>query len=83
MAEIGLPDQALDMLKEIKDKKDRTSVLLTAAKAPAQASDLTKALATAAAIEPPRYRSVVLSHIALVQNKSGDVAGSKTGMKEA
>ena len=83
LAEIGLPDQALDMLKEIKDKKDRTSVLVAAAKAHAQASDLTKALATAAAIEPPRYRSVVLSHIALAQNKSGDVAGAETIMKEA
>jgi peptidoglycan hydrolase-like protein with peptidoglycan-binding domain len=83
LAEIGLPDQALDMLKEIKDKKDRTSVLVAAAKAHAQASDLTKALATAAAIEPPRYRSVVLSHIALAQNKSGDVAGAETSMKEA
>jgi peptidoglycan hydrolase-like protein with peptidoglycan-binding domain len=83
LAEIGLPDQALEMLKEIKDETDRTSVLVAAAKAHAQASDLTKALATAAAIEPPRYRSVVLSHIALAQNKSGDVAGAEASMKEA
>lgn len=83
LAEIGRPDQALGLLEEIKDETDRTSVLVAAAKAQAEASDLTKALVTAAAIEPPRYRSVVLSDIALAQTKSGDVAGAEVSMKEA
>ncbi len=83
LAKIGLPDQALDLLKGIKDETDRTSVLVAAAKAQAQANDLTKALVTAAGIEPPRYRSVVLSHIALAQTKSGDTAGAEASMNEA
>ena len=83
LAEIGLPDQALDLLKGIKDETDRTSVLVAAAKAQAQANDLTKALVTAAGIGPARYRSVVLSHIALAQTKSGDVAGAEASMNEA
>ena len=83
LAEIGLPDQALDLLKSIKDETDRTSVLVAVAKAQAEAGDLTKALVTAAGIGPPRYRSVVLSHIALAQTNSGDVAGAEASMEEA
>ena len=82
-AEIGLPDQALDLLQGIKNETDRTSVLVAVAKAQAQANDLTKALVTAAGIGPARYRSVVLSHIALAQTKSGDVAAAEASMNEA
>ncbi len=72
IAELGDPDRALDILKEVKNGSDRTPVLVAAAKAQAEAGDPVRALETADAIEVSRYRAIVLSRIALAQARIGD-----------
>ena len=69
-AEIGATDRALDVLKEMGRKNERTPVLVSAATAQAKAGDAFLALETAQGIDSLRYKSVVLARIAAAQEAS-------------
>ena len=81
LAEMGEPGQALDILKDVGDESDRTSVLVAAATAEADAGNAVGARAIADTIEAARYRAVVLSRIAVAQATT--VVGEGGGIEEA
>jgi peptidoglycan hydrolase-like protein with peptidoglycan-binding domain len=63
-ADLGLPNEALALLKEVKGKAERTPVLVRTATAQARAGKAMSAITTATDIKTLRYRAVVLSQIA-------------------
>jgi hypothetical protein len=69
-AEIGAADRALDVLKDMGRKNERTPVLVSTATAQAKAGDAFLALETAQEIDSLRYKSVVLARIAAAQEAS-------------
>jgi peptidoglycan hydrolase-like protein with peptidoglycan-binding domain len=69
-AEIGAADRALDVLKEMGRKNERTPVLVSTAIAQAKAGDAFLAIETAQEIDSLRYKSVVLARIAAAQEAS-------------
>ena len=81
LAEMGEPGQALDILKDVGDDSDRTSVLVAAATAEADAGNTAGARAIADTIEAARYRAVVLSRIAVAQATAVAVGGD--GIEDA
>lgn len=83
VAEIGNPQRALALLKEVDDKADHTPVLVSAAAARVRAGDADEALAIAAAIEAERYRAVMLIRIAVAQAEAGDEAAARNTMDKA
>jgi len=77
LAEMGRPDEALDLLEAEGGKTERTPVLVTTAITQAKAGATGRALETAGGIEAKRYRAVVLTKIAGAQIQSNDRAGAR------
>jgi peptidoglycan hydrolase-like protein with peptidoglycan-binding domain len=83
LAETGKPEQALALLKDVPDVSEHTSILVSAATAFAEMGYAQQAVMTAKQIEAFRYRSIVLSQIAITQAKSGDTTGGSKTLKLA
>jgi peptidoglycan hydrolase-like protein with peptidoglycan-binding domain len=83
LAEIGKPEQALGLLKDVPDVSEHTSVLVSAATVQANAGHARQAISTAEHIEAVRYRAIVLSRIAIAQAKSGNAAGGNETLETA
>jgi len=83
LAETEHPDQALNVLGDIKTSSERTSVLISTATAQARAGDSVAALATADTIEAVRYRAVVLGKIALSQAFAQNFDAAETTLETA
>ena len=82
-AEMGQPEEALRVLKDVSGAADRTPVLVAAAIAHADAGQPEKALAITEDIESDRYRAVVLSYIGIAQVKAGNGAGARASVAKA
>lgn len=82
-AEIGMAQQALDVLKTVKSGADDTPVLIAAANGLAQAGDADAALVTADSIEEVRYRALVLARIASYQGGAGQFTQAKETLEKA
>ena len=63
-ADLDQPQEALALLKKVKDKAERTPVLVRTATAQARTGEAMRAITTATDIATLRYRAVVLSQIA-------------------
>ncbi len=76
LAEVGRPEDALEMLTEITENSDRTPIRILAAGQYAKTGDFDKALVIAQNIEEPRHQAVALCRIATAQADAGlgDVA---------
>jgi len=83
MAEIGDPDGALQIMKDVRNDSERTPVLVAAANAQADAGDAEGAMRIADSIEVGRYRAVVLSRIALAQLRGGNRDTARATMQKA
>ena len=87
LAKTGRPKKALALLKSVPNVVEHTSILASAATILAETGYMQQAILTAKSISAFRYRSVVLSQIAVAQAKSGNATGgSKTlelALKEA
>lgn len=64
LAEIGRPDEALDMLPRVQEETDRTPILISAANEHVRTGDVDRALEIAERIGEDRYQAVVLCRIA-------------------
>ena len=73
-ARTGHADKAAGIFIDLETESQKTSVQVAMARSYADAGKIKKALAIANTIETMRYKVVVLGHIALVQNKAGDVS---------
>ncbi|MBT4464679.1 MAG: peptidoglycan-binding protein [Rhodospirillaceae bacterium] len=73
LADMGLPDAALEIIKDLSEASEQTPVLVSAAKAQAKAGDLKHAVSTAEAIQAVRYRAVVLARIAIAQVEADEI----------
>jgi hypothetical protein len=83
LAKTGKPEQALELLKDVPDISEHTSILVSAATVLAKAGYAQQAVLTAKKIEAFRYRSIVLSQIAISQAKSGDTTGARETLELA
>lgn len=83
LAEMGDPDGAIRILKDVRNGSDVTPILIAAAKAQAEAGDAEGALLTADGIEASRYKSVVFSRIALAQHRVGDATSALATLDKA
>jgi hypothetical protein len=63
-AQIGSPDQALQLLKSVTGEYDRVAVLMSVARAQADSGHTDDALDTAGRIDTDRYQAVIIGKIA-------------------
>ena len=82
-AEMGQPERALSVLKDVSGAADRTPVLVAVAIAHADAGQMEEALAVTADITSDRYRAVTLSHIGIAQVKAGKGADAWATLAQA
>lgn len=82
-AEMGQPEEALAVLKDVSRADDRTPVLVAVAIAHADAGHAEEALAITEDIGADRYRAAVLSHIGITQVKAGDGDGARATISMA
>ncbi len=75
LAKTGKPKKALALIMNEPDVAEHTSILVSTAKVLAKAGYIQQAIQTAKKIKAIRYRSVVLSQIAIVQAEYGDAPG--------
>lgn len=83
LADLRQTDQAMAVLKDLRDDSDRMPVLMTAAQRQAEAGDAAAALATADSIDEVRYRALVLGRIAVAQARAGDWDKAETTVETA
>ena len=83
LAEVGRPQDALDILRSVDKRGDKIPVLIAAATAQAKAGDAVEALDTAAIIDESRFRAIVLSRIASAQLRAGDAAAAQVTISMA
>ena len=82
-AEMGQPEEALAVLKDVSGADDRTPVLVAIAIAHADAGHAEEALAITEDIGADRYRPAVLSYIGITQVKAGNGAGARATVSMA
>ncbi|MEQ8195851.1 MAG: peptidoglycan-binding domain-containing protein, partial [Rhodospirillales bacterium] len=76
-ADIDQPQQALTMIKNIRDRSERTPALVRMAAAQTRLGETVNAVSTATDISTLRYRAVALSQIAEDQAKRNDVTQAR------
>ncbi len=83
LAEVGLADSALQILRKLKNGSGDTPVLMAAATGQALLGASDAALITVDAIEAVRYRALVLSRIAAHQGGLGDIDRARKTLDKA
>jgi peptidoglycan hydrolase-like protein with peptidoglycan-binding domain len=83
LAEIGRPQEALEILRSMDKRGDKIPVLIAAATAQAEAGNAVEALNTAAIIDESRFRAIVLSRIASAQLRAADDAAAQVTISMA
>ena len=71
-AQIGSPDQALQLLENVSGDYDRVAVLMSVARAQSESGQTDAALDTAGRIETDRYQSVMIGKIAAQIARQGE-----------
>ena len=82
-AEMGQPEEALTVLKDVSGSADRTPVLVAIAVAHADAGHAKEALAITEDIGADRYRAAVLAYIGITQVKAGNRVGARATVAKA
>ena len=82
-AEMGKPDDALIIIKDLPNEAEHSSILISAATAQAKAGNSQQAILTADNIHEVRYRAIVLTRIAVAQSKSGQNEKSRKTINRA
>jgi tetratricopeptide (TPR) repeat protein len=83
LSDMGRPAEALALLDDVQDERDRDSALIKVAEALALAGQSPLALRASRAIKAPRFRAVALAEVANIEASQGDAALARKVFEEA